>query len=724
MFGLNIFKKDTNNNDMTYFKEVKEVKHNLNGKEITIKTGQFAHQAHGSVTVTMGETVVLAAATMGSAREGTDFFPMMVDYEEKFYASGKINSNRFMKREGRPSDNAILTARLIDRPLRPLFPEGMNNDVQIICTVLSADLINDASILALNAASAALSISGMPFKGPVGAVRMGMKENGELILNPTAEEQLVSGLDLVVAGTKDAVTMIEAGAKEVSSEKMLEALELAHKYIKEICELQEKLVEMVKPTPLEYSTFERDEEAVARIMQAIDKEKLAVVGGKTKKAFKETLGAVEEDTIAKFAAEIEAGTISKGLIKQICLEAAENQMRENVLKKGIRLDGRALEEIRPIRCEVGVLPRPHGTGVFQRGETQVVSFVTLGSPNSAQIIDSMDEDTKKSYIHHYNFPPYSVGEVKPLRGVGRREIGHGFLAERALEAVIPAKDVFAYTIRVVSETFSCNGSSSMASVCGSTLALMHAGVPIKAPVSGIAMGLITNDSGSEYKILSDIQGLEDFAGDMDFKVAGTRNGITALQMDIKLTGLSLALLKEALAQADKGRMQILDEMAKAIAEPNKELSKYAPIIETIHIDPDYIRDVIGKGGETIQKITADTNTEISIEQDGSVVITAPNKEAFEEAKNIIQAIAFSPEVGQVFEGTAIRVEDYGAFVEIAPGKSGLLHVSKIAPFRVERVRDLIKEGDVLTVKVVNIDDQGRVDLSHKEFYKGPNPETN
>lgn len=717
MFGLNIFKKDNNNNsDMTYFKEVKEVKHNLNGKELTIKTGQFAHQAHGAVTVTLGETVVLAAATMGSAREGTDFFPMMVDYEEKFYASGKINSNRFMKREGRPSDNAILTARLIDRPLRPLFPKGMNNDVQIICTVLSADLENDASILALIAASAALSISGMPFAGPVGAVRMGMID-GQLVVNPTSAEREVSLLDLVVAGTKDAVTMVEAGAKEVSSEQMLTAIETAHKFIQEVCELQAKLVAMVNPTPLEYTTFERDEEMAAKVMAAIDQEKLALVGGKTKKDFKSTLGAVEEDTIAKFASEIEQGLVSKGLIKDVCLEAAEDQMRKNVLEKGVRLDGRGLEDIRPIRCEVGVLPRPHGTGVFQRGETQVVSFVTLGSPNAAQIIDSMDEDTKKSYIHHYNFPPYSVGEVKPLRGTGRREIGHGFLAERALEAVIPAKEVFPYTIRVVSETFACNGSSSMGSVCGSTLALMHAGVPITAPVSGIAMGLVTDKSG-KYKILSDIQGLEDFAGDMDFKVAGTKNGITALQMDIKLTGLSLALLKEALAQADKGRMQILDEMLKVIPEPNKQLSKYAPLIETIHIHPDYIREVIGKGGETIQKITADTNCEISIEQDGSVVITAPDQASFEAAKSTIMAIAFSPEPGQEFMGTVVRVENYGAFVEIAPGKSGLLHVSKIAPFRVDNVRDYLTEGQVLKVVVVKIDDQGRVDLSHKEYFEG------
>jgi polyribonucleotide nucleotidyltransferase len=714
MFGLNIFKKD-NKLDMTYFKEVKEVKHVLNGQEISIKTGQYANQADGSVTITVGETVVLAAATMGSAREGVDFFPMMVDYEEKFYASGKINSNRFMKREGRPSDNAVLTARLIDRPLRPLFPEGMNNDVQIICTVISADLISDPSVIALNAASAALMVSGMPFKGPVGAVRVGMID-GKFVLNPNYEEKIAGQLDLLVAGTLDAITMVEAGASEISPEKMIEALEFGHKYIVELCELQNKLYELVKPEPKAYGTFERDEELAAKITTALAEADLESVKGQTKKEFKVNLSALEEKTIAHFAAEIEAGTISKGFLKGIVLEAVENTMRKNVIAKGERYDGRTPEQIRPIRTEVGLFPRPHGTGMFQRGETQVVSFATLGSPNSAQIIDSMDEDTKKSYIHHYNFPPYSVGEVKPLRGVGRREIGHGFLAERALEPVLPSKEVFPYTIRVVSETFACNGSSSMASVCGSTLALMDAGVPISAPVAGIAMGLITNDEG-QYKILTDIQGLEDFAGDMDFKVAGTKNGITALQMDIKLTGLSLNIMKEAIAQAGTALTFILAEMAKTISEPRAHLSKYAPLIKTIHIDPDYIRDVIGKGGETIQKITADTNCEISIEQDGSVVITAPNQEAYEAAESTIKAIAFSPEVGQEFDGTVVRVEAYGAFVEIAPGKSGLLHVSKIAPFRVEKVADFLKEGQVVRVKVVNIDDQGRVDLSHKEFYK-------
>ncbi len=714
MFGLNIFKKD-NQLDMNYFKEVKEVKHVLNGQEISIKTGQYANQADGSVTITIGETVVLAAATMGSAREGVDFFPMMVDYEEKFYASGKINSNRFMKREGRPSDNAVLTARLIDRPLRPLFPEGMNNDVQIICTVISADLISDPSVIALNAASAALMVSGMPFKGPVGAVRVGMID-GEFVLNPNYEEKLSGQLDLLVAGTLDAITMVEAGASEISPEKMIEALEFGHKYIVELCALQNKLYELVKPEPKAYGTFERDEELVAKITAALAETDLESVKGVTKKEFKVNLSALEEKAIAHFATEIEAGTISKGFLKGIVLEAVENTMRKNVIAKGARYDGRTPEQIRPIKTEVGIFPRPHGTGMFQRGETQVVSFATLGSPNSAQIIDSMDEETKKSYIHHYNFPPYSVGEVKPLRGVGRREIGHGFLAERALEPVLPSKEVFPYTIRVVSETFACNGSSSMASVCGSTLALMDAGVPISAPVAGIAMGLITDDSGA-YKILTDIQGLEDFAGDMDFKVAGTKNGITALQMDIKLTGLSLNIMKEAIAQAGTALTFILAEMAKTIAEPRAQLSKYAPLIKTIHIDPDYIRDVIGKGGETIQKITGETGCEISIEQDGSVVITAPNQEAYDAAESTIKAIAFSPEIGQEFDGKVARVEAYGAFVEIAPGKSGLVHVSKIAPFRVEKVADFVKEGQILRVKVVNIDDQGRIDLSHKEFYK-------
>jgi polyribonucleotide nucleotidyltransferase len=717
MFGLNLFKKDNNKNDMTYFKEIIEVKHNLNGKELTIRTGEFAHQASGSVTVTMGETVVMAAATMGAARDGVNFFPMMVDYEEKFYAAGKINSSRFVKREGRPSDNAVLTSRLIDRPLRPLFAKGMNNDVQIICTVLSTDLENDPATLAIIAASAALSISGMPFKGPVGAVRMGLSENGELMINPTRTEAEDSLLDLVVAGTDDAITMVEAGAKEVDRAKMLEALVKAHTFIKEVCALQSKLVEAVKPTPLEYTTFERDVEFAEKIEKAVDQEKLSKVGGKTKQDFKATLKIVEEDLMQKFATDLEEGNVSKSLIKDVALEAAEGKMRTDIIEKGIRIDGRKLDEIRPIQCKVGVLPRPHGTGLFQRGETQILSVLTLGSPNSAQIIDGMDQDTTKSYMHHYNFPPYSVGEVRPLRGVGRREVGHGFLAERALEPVLPSKEVFPYTIRVVSETFACNGSSSMGSVCGSTLALMNAGVPITAPVSGIAMGLVTDDKGN-HRILSDIQGQEDFAGDMDFKVTGTAKGITALQMDIKLTGLSIDILKEALEAGDKGRMEILGKMLEVIAEPNKTVSKYAPLIETIMIDPDYIRDIIGKGGETIQKITADTNTEISIEQDGSVVITAPDAESFEAAKATILAIAFSPEAGQEFMGKVMRVENYGAFVEIAPGKQGLLHVSKIAPFRIDNVGDYLKEGQEVKVTVTEIDNQGRMNLSHKEHFVG------
>lgn len=710
-----IFSKKKKEN-MSYFKDVIEVSKEIDGKLVSIKYGEYAHQASGSVTVTVGDTIVLGTAVMGEGREDADFFPLMVDYQEKYYATGQIGGNRFMKREGRPSDNAILTSRMIDRPIRPLFPKGMTNEVQVLCTVLSADMEVDPAPIAMIAASAALAVSGMPFKGPIAGVRMGMLNN-ELVVNPSFADKDVIDLDLMVAGHKNAITMVESKANEVSYEKMLEALQVAHKNIIAICELQDELVKKVNPEALEYSVSAIDEEKKEIVKNAIEDSKLDEITGLTKKDVKKKQKTYLEELLVKFEKEIEEESLSKGVIKSVLEEMMEKRMRYNIVKNKKRIDGRKIDEIREIRTQVGVLPRTHGTGLFQRGETQVLSITTLGAPNDAQLVETMDLDESKRYIHHYNFPPYSVGEARPMRGVSRREIGHGDLAERALLPVLPSEAEFPYTIRVVSEVLSCNGSSSMASVCGSTLSLMDAGVPIKKPVAGIAMGLVTLEGG-EYSILSDIQGLEDFAGDMDFKVTGTKDGITALQMDIKLDGLSIEIMKEALDKAKEGLDFILGKMAESIQEPRAELSKYAPIIETIEINPSFIGEIIGKGGETIQAITAETKTEISIEDDGRVIITAPNTECFEAAKGRIMAIAFEPAVGDIFDAKVLRTEAFGAIVEFAPGKTGLLHISELAPKRVEKTEDIVNVGDTVKVKILEVARDGKVRLSHKQFYKG------
>lgn len=703
---------------MNYFKETIKVSGMIDGKEITIAHGEYAHQASGAVTVTMGDTVVLGTATMGQAKEGADFFPLMVDYVEKYYATGTIGGNRFMKREGRPSDNAVLTSRMIDRPIRPLFPKGMTNEVQVICTVLSADMEVDPAPLAMIAASAALAVSGMPFGGPIAGVRMGMLD-GKLVVNPSFEKKDELDLDLMVAGHKDAITMVESKANEVSYDQMLEALQKAHEQIVEICRMQDELVKKVSVEPLEYTVAEQDEDWVAKIIDAVDDARLDEIHGLTKPEVKKKEKAYIDEILEKFAAEIEAEEVSKGLVKSVVAEQSKKRMRYNIVKNKKRIDGRAIDQIRDIRTQVGVLPRTHGTGMFQRGETQVLSVATLGSPNDAQLVETMDLDEKKRYIHHYNFPAYSVGEVKFLRSPGRREIGHGDLAERALLPVLPPVEEFAYTMRVVSEVMTCNGSSSMASVCGSTLALMDAGVPIKKPVAGIAMGLVALDlEAGDYEILSDIQGLEDFAGDMDFKVTGTRDGITALQMDIKLDGMPIEIMKEALGRAEKGLHFILDKMEETISEPRAELSKYAPMIESMMINPKQIGDVIGKGGETIQELTAETNTEISIEDDGQVIITAPDRESFEAAKARIEAIVYVPEVGDVFDGKVLRTEPFGAIVEFSAGKTGLLHISELAPKRIEKTEDVVNTGDTVKVKITEVARDGKVRLSHKDFYKG------
>lgn len=706
----------------------KKVELNLAGRVLTLSTGLFANQAQGAVVASLGDTQVLVTALMSEQpREDINFFPLLVDYEERFYASGKIKGSRFIKREGRPSDNAVLTARLIDRPIRPLFPKGTANDVQIIATVLSADMEVDPGTTGIIAASSALLIAGMPFSGPVSAVRIGYITDSEgkeqMVVNPTYEQVEKGKLDLVVAGTLDAITMVEGACKEISEEVLLEALQFAHTHIKKICKLQLELKALLKPNALQPVLAEENEAAKKAVKEAVTGKMLDSVSGKTKAEVKEKIHELENMLFEKYAKEIEAETFSKRYLKEVLNDMLEKNMRENVLKNSRRIDGRKLDEIRPVSCGVGVVPRTHGSGFFQRGETQALSLTTLGAPGAAQIIDTMDVDAIKRYMHHYNFPPFSVGEIRPLRGVSRREIGHGDLAERALIPVLPAKEVFPYTIRVVSEILSCNGSSSMASVCGSTLSLMDAGVPITRPVAGIAMGLITSEDfdgkRGTYKILTDIQGMEDFAGDMDFKVAGSAVGVTALQMDIKVNGISIEIMREALERAKKARLEILEMMKKTISEPRQQLSPYAPLIINIRIKPEQIREVIGKGGETIQKITMETGCEIDIEQEGIVIITAPNQEKGQLAREWIERITYIPKVGDVFEGKVTRIMDFGAFVEIVRGKEGLVHISQLENRRVNRVEDVVKVGDIVKVKLVEIDDQGRLNLSRKALLPVP-----
>ncbi len=703
-----------------YDMPIHSVSMDLAGRKLTIETGRFALQATGAVTISLDDTVILCTAMLGEGREGTDFFPLVVDYQERFYAAGKMSGSRFVKREGKPSDDATLSCRLIDRPIRPMFPKGITNEVQLITTVMSADLEVHPVTTALIGASAALMISGMPFKEPVSAVRIGLvNRNGveELVVNPTYQEMEEGRLNLVVAGTEDAITMVEAVASEVSDDKMLEALGLAHETIKGICRLQKELYAKVQPMDLEVMYGEKDKTVYNMVKEVVSGEELDAIKGKTKKIVKKGTKALEEKVIAHFAAQIEAEEMSKGAIKEAINDLMEERMRYNILEHGIRIDGRALDEVRPVSCEVGFLPRTHGSSMFKRGETQIINVCTLGGPDTAQVIESMDMDTKRRYIHHYNFPPFSTGEVKPLRSPGRREIGHGFLAERALIAVLPDPSEFPYAMRTVSETVACNGSSSMGSVCASTLSLMDAGVPIKAPVSAIAMGLVTGENG-KYRILSDIQGLEDFAGDMDLKVAGTPNGITALQMDIKIKGLQLSLIKEAFVQAHKGREEIMNVMMATINQPREHLSSYAPVIETISIDPDKIREVIGKGGETIQGIVAETGAQIDIEDDGRVNITAPNSESAQKAKAYILGIATDPEIGSDFEGTVVKLMEFGAFVRFLPGRDGLLHISKISRDRVDDISKHLQVGDKIKVRLVEIDRQGRFNLSHLPFVAG------
>jgi len=698
--------------------EPKEVKMNLAGREMKIVSGPISTYASGYAVVSLGDTVVMANATVNeNPREGADFFPMSVDYEENMYAAGKIKGSRFVKRAGRPSENSIMVCRLIDRPLRPLFPKGTTNEVQIICSALSADLEVDPATTALNAASVALMVSGAPFEGPVGAVRMGYL-NDEVIVNPTYKQCEEGTLNLIVAGTMDAITMVEAAAKEVSEEVLLQALDMAHGEIKKICQMQLDYAKEFSPKPIELTVVGPDEELASKIKELVTQDMLDTIEGKTKVDVKEKIHAIEETLFANFATEIEEKEISKRDIGTILNKIMEKNMRKNILEKEIRIDGRKLDEVRPISVVPDVLPRTHGSALFQRGETMSLSITTLGGPGDAQIVDTMEADITKRYFHHYHFPPFATGDVKPQRGPNRREIGHGDLAERALIPVLPDEKDFAYTMWVMSEIVRCNGSSSMASVCGSTLSLMAAGVPIKRPVSGIAMGLVSNEETGDYKILSDIQGLEDFAGDMDFKVTGTTEGITALQMDIKVKGLSLDLLKKALQQAKEGRGHILNEMLKVIPEPRKEMSKFAPLIMNIEIDPEMIRVVIGKGGETIQAITKECEVEMDIADEGIVTITAPDQERGQKAIEWVKKLTYVPEIGETFDGKVVKIMEFGAFVEFIPGKDGLVHISELANERVNKVEDVVKEGDAIRVKLVKIDDQGRYGLSHKATLGG------
>lgn len=684
----------------------------VGGREMIFETGRLAKQASGSVLVTYGETVVNATATGSKEpKEGLDFFPLTCDYEERLYAAGKIPGG-FIKREGRPSEKATLNSRLMDRPIRPLFPDGYRNDVQVVAMVLSVDMENPPEIAAMNGASAALHISQIPFQEPIGAVIMGLVD-GELIVNPNREQSEKSDLHLVVAGTKDAVMMVEAGANEIPEAKILEAILTGHDEIKKIVafieDFRAEALEMGLAKGKEIPKLALPSETLVEKVRNISYDKLyEAVKTPDKQGREDEIKKVRDELLEKLK---EDHSDDEKEIKGIFGSLTKEIVRKLITVEKIRPDGRATDEIRPISCEVGVLPRPHGSGLFTRGQTQVLSVVALGALGEEQIIDGIGTEESKRYIHHYNFPPFSVGEARPMRSPGRREIGHGALAERALEPVIPSPEEFPYTIRIVSDCFESNGSTSQASVCGSTLCLMDAGVPIKKPVAGIAMGLVKQ--GENFAILTDIQGMEDALGDMDFKVAGTKDGVTAIQMDIKVDGLSREILEQALTQALKGRLFILDKMLAVIPESRKELSPYAPRIITLKVHPDKIRDIIGPGGKIIKKIVEVTGVKIDIEDDGTVFIVSPDQEKSAHAVRMIEELTQEVEVGKIYMGTVKRLMNFGAFVEVLPGKEGLVHISHLAKERVNKVEDVVKEGDKLEVKVIEIDKQGRVNLSHK-----------
>ncbi len=723
-------------------KDIKNFSLEIGGRELKVETGRLANQTNGSCSLQYGDSVVLATACMSdSEREGIDFFPLMVDYDEKLYAAGKIKGSRFIKREGRPADEAILSGRLVDRSIRPLFNQEMRRDVQTVLSVLSFDNENDPDIMALNAASVALSISDIPWDGPVAAVRVGRikssSEEGvyEWVLNPTYEARKKSDLDLVVVSREGEVVMLEAGANEVGEDIMYEAIQFGKKHTKKIIDFIKQIqteigLEKQEVVPEKTEEEKQEIEMIKEKVNAIiNKKDESFFINKTKEDFQQKINSLKSEVDEVLKQDNEVSKLARAKAGKMVEEFLDSGVKNLVLKNNKRIDGRQINEVRELEADVQVLPRTHGSGLFRRGETQVMSIVTLGSPSDEQTLDTMEEEGKKRYMHHYNFPSFSVGEVGPMRGPGRREIGHGALAEKALIPVLPDKENFPYTIRVVSEVLSSNGSTSQASICGSTLSLMDAGVPIKAPVAGIAMGLITNpEDKNDFKVLTDIQGVEDHSGDMDFKVAGTKNGITAIQLDIKLHGIDDEVVEQTLKQAKEARLKILEVMAGAIAEPNKELSPYAPRIYTFKIDPEKIRDVIGPGGKVINQIIDETGVTIDIEDDGMVIVTSNAEEAAQKALEWIKNITREVVAGEKFSGKVTRLMDFGAFVEILPGQEGLVHISEMAPFRVGKVTDVVSIGDIVPVVVKEIDEQGRINLSMKgtdfDFSKIKREETN
>ena len=696
-------------NTMKTFDKHRIFKTMFAGRELTVETGKTCELSNGSCWVRYGETVVMANVTASvKPREGVDFFPLSVDYEERLYSVGRIPGS-FMKREGKPSEKAILTSRVVDRPIRPLFPKDMRNDVSVVMTVLAVDPDNSPEIVGMIATSIAISISDIPWNGPIGGISVGLVD-GEIVLNPTLEQRARNDLNLTVAGTKDKVVMIEAGANEVDDDTMLNAIIAGHTEIKKLVAFISDIQAQIGKKKFEFESMEVDHDMFDAIEEfAADRVKVALdTDDKNKR--EEMLNPIKDDIHAKFD---ELYPEKTAMIDE-CIYKLQKKIVRNWLYEGKRVDGRGIDDIRPLAAEVGVLPRVHGSGLFTRGQTQVLTVATLGPVSDAQKIDGLDEEDTKRYMHHYNFPSYSVGETKPSRGPGRREIGHGALAERALEPVIPPVEEFPYALRLVSEVLSSNGSTSQGSICGSTLALMDAGVPIKAPVAGISCGLITRDDGS-FQTMVDIQGLEDFFGDMDFKVGGTKKGITAIQVDIKVDGLTYDIIREAFAKTHKARDYILDEvMLKAIPEPRPEVGKYAPKMLQTKVPVDKIREVIGQGGKVIQKISADCQVKIDINDDGNVFISGVDINNARKALQIVNTIANDPEIGAIYRGKVVKLMNFGAFVEIAPGKDGLVHISKLDKQRVEKVEDIVSVGDEIVVKVMEIDNQGRINLSRKD----------
>lgn len=685
----------------------------IGGRKLTVEKGLMANQADSAITITYGDTVVLATVTMAkSLRDGIDYLPLMVDYEERYYASGKIKGSRFIKREGKPTDEAVTTGRLIDRALRPLFDQKIRNDIQVITTVLSMDKENDSDIVSLIGASIALSTSSIPWNGPIATCRVGKIENtegkSEFVINPTYEEREKGLLDFVISATKERIIMMEADAKEVKEEEIVEAVEFSKDYLSKIIAFQKNIIDELKPVKVK--------PVMATVNPEVESKVKNIVKGKLESIlFTDKVS--QQTKLDALKAEFRDNSIEDAQIKQayqVVDESMEDLFKEKVLTEEKRPDGRGLKEVRPLDVKVKILPRTHGSSLFSRGQTQALCVLTLGSPGEEQILESMELDEKKRFMLHYNFPPYSVGEVAPMRGPGRREIGHGYLAERALARLLPSQEDFPYTIRLVVEILSSNGSSSMASVCSGSLALMDAGVPVTKPAAGISIGIVHDRKTGDYRLLSDIQGPEDHFGEMDLKIAGTKDGITAIQMDVKEIGINTDILKKALSQAKENREFILGKMAEVLPEPRKELSPYAPRVITIKIDPDKIREVIGSGGKIINGIIEETGAKIDIDDSGLVFVTSDDSEGAKKAVEIIKNIVKEFEVGEEFKGKVVRIMDFGAFVELIPGHDGLVHISELAPFRVEKVEDVVKIGDVVPVKIREIDEKGRVNLTMKD----------